>query len=389
MIKKFSQTIKELTVSNCSLQLDDLRQLLNFTPKLETLTISYVSISNSNVQTEPTLHNLKTLKFIESDPGFFNLLKFPQFTRVSLEFYEDIYLNFEFFVEFLGNQKQLKHLSLSHMKDSNLFLFDVAQAASCFQLHTLTINDCDFEMEDDSFTRFLKGQTALKELDLQATRFLVENDMEVIFCEMRGLRKLTLKVPNFSFDEKICKGRNLHLVDLTLVGNNSTKIDEMVRCFPNLETLELLKFRDLEDFDKVAEIIEGLENLTIEGCKNKWVENLKFRNLKKLTLNQTHELTIQGFQELVENHPKIEELELTSSFNLNDDILEIILKELNKLNVLIISSDNQLTRNAFNLVDEHCKCLKKFRMEKFCQKFNSDDMKCLGNIPGLSWYCID
>lgn len=150
--------MREITLANCTLQLDDLRQLLNYTPKLETLSIQYVSLSNSDVQqNEPALHNLKTLNFVESDPALFNLFKSPQFSKVSLKFYEDIYLNFEFFVEFLGNQKQLKHLELAHMKDSNLFLFDIEQTAKNFQLDTLKIIDCDFEMEDDAFTRFLKG----------------------------------------------------------------------------------------------------------------------------------------------------------------------------------------------------------------------------------------
>lgn len=232
------------------------------------------------------------------------------------------------------------------------------------------------------------GQSALRQLDLQSTRFLVENDMEVIFCQMTGLRILTLEIPKFSFEEKICKGRNLHLVDLTLIGSNDIKITELVRCFPNLESLQLLKFRNLENLHEVSDIIEGLESLTIENCKNNWVENLKFRNLKNLTLNQTHELSIQGFQELSENHSKIENLALISAFNLNDDILEIILKELKNLKDLKICGDNQLTRNAFNLVDQHCTSLKNFRMEKFCQKFKNGEMKCLEKV-GLSLYCID
>lgn len=155
---------------------------------------------------------------------------------------------------------------------------------------------------------------------------------------------------------------------LTLNGRNTVEnLQNIVKIYPNLKTLKLLKQLSISDelMKFLASYLDLLENLTLEFSegKSKWEGNIKFRNLKKVHF-KSFQMETEAFLNFFEQNQQLEKLTFEGCSKLNDIVLEKVAKALPNLKHLEILGVNNLTEYSVELMVENCQGLKYLNIKR-------------------------
>lgn len=137
-------------------------------------------------------------------------------------------------------------------------------------------------------------------LDLGGSTNLADDALQTIFCHFTMIRYLNL--------DSCCK-----ITDYGITGKFQTQQYFSIKGLQGLRTLRMQNCYKLTDF-----------SLT---------DSFQFNELRDLYLARTH-FTREGIEALCKNCPAIEVLDLGEVAAINDEIVEIITKNLHRLQVL-------------------------------------------------------
>jgi hypothetical protein len=400
IFEKFGKTTTKLEFESCEINLEQIKFILDCCPNIEELIVNYVRSFEENDQTYsqlPKLNHLKKLDYIESYLEVFKLLKGVQLDELLVRFVEDVYTNFEHFVDFFQLQESLRTFKLEQVKDTSLFAVDFSKDFKS-QLKKFEMVNCGFDIFDktvENVTKFLKGQTKLEEVVLKENDFLTDADYEHILTKNPNLKSLTVDVRYYQGKGYECLSvRDLHLT----IGEGNpneeeepvTNLNSIITQFPAVESLQISELPNLDrnTYQSIANTMSNLRELTLEEPQNECLENLTFPSLLNLKLLRTWHLTDQGFESFFKNNRKITKLIINYANNLKDSSMKIIVENLKDLEELEIYGMNELSKKSFDLIGANLLKLKIFRLKTWCQKFNSQDMEPLKNIQGLKVYAV-
>lgn len=183
---------------------------------------------------------------------------------------------------------------------------------------------------------------------------------------------------------------NTNTQKLTLYGKNDQEIvRNIIRIFPNLVTLNLLKAGNIDDDFMLflAGYLDCLENICIETSDDVvWSDGIKFKDLKTVHI-QTYQMRPESLNSFFSCNKGIEQLMIDRCCRLDDANFETIAKNLPKLKHLEIIGANNLTRHFFKLIRKHCSQLNFLKIQrKSFQAFEKSDLNCLNEILGLRFY---
>lgn len=360
------RNLKKLHFSQSSLSLLDIITILQLTPNLKSLKFDYVRLIDDTIDSTVSLPQLKNvdLVFSESDPNIFRVFQQSSMLKIDLRFFGDTpYSNFAEFVAFMNQQNELKSLAISGVYESNLFL--ISMERSQFQLEELIFDNCDFE-EWEKFESFLMEHVkTLTSITVKKSKW----DPSSILNHCVTLKTLHVQQANMNFLNNLASVEELSI---------ETAICDITK-FPNIKRLLIANTTPKinEDISASMKHLEDLEIKYGESLSNLYVPQLK--KLKIMSFNASIDPAF--FLE----HRCIDALTI-SCFTTNDVLLDAITNSLTNLKVLRILGINQLTSATFKIIVGNCKKLKVFEMTKWCQKFHSDELKCLNEIVGLKTY---
>ena len=138
--------------------------------------------------------------------------------------------------------------------------------------------------------------------------------------------------------------------------------------------------------------LQGLKHLNLRGCRhitNRTLEKgLRFRDLRTLKLGFCHKITSNGIEDLVENCPALENLEITSGLMLDDTAVLYISKGLPRLRHLNLSHCINLTEQSLLYIVEYCQSL---QMLTLCgiDAMKIDILSVLQSVKPLFKYLVD
>ena len=362
-VGKYFTTLK---ITQCSLNLIDIVNILRFTPNLKNLTFDYVRLYDETLNGTVTLSPLIdiNLLFQESDPLIFRVLQESSLVKADLHFYGDIpYSNFAEFVKLLKNQQRLTSFSVSGLYESNMFM--IPSGKPNYKLTEFSVDNCDFEEWENLETYLLDHVSSLE-------KFVVKNvqwDPSTVLNQFTCLKYLQ------------CRRMQMDYIDV-LATVEELSLDppvQMLDKFPNVKRLSISRSSPVT-YHMITNVMNKLEEIEIQFGE---LNGLSVPGLKKLKLASIDGSIDRNFFVV---HHKIEKLLLDYVFNIDDGLLESIATNLTKLRHLRINGDNHLTSRAFTIIKENCKSLKIFEMMKWDQKFKREDWKCLLETNGLRVY---
>lgn len=352
-----------LKLSQFSLNLIDINNILRVTPNVKFLTFDYIRLEDDSISDTSELPQLFDiiLLFNESDPTIFRVLQKSSILKVDLRFYGDIpYSNFVEFTKLLKIQKNLASFLVSGLYESNLFLIPMTKPT--YQLKEFKIDNCDLE-EWELLDNYLMEQTkTLEKLVVKSVAW----DPSTILNQCKMLKSFE----NFRVEMNSLEIRPT--IEELWLEPTSVLRDQ----FPNVKKLFVCGASS-ETFQSISTTMNKLEDITIKYGS---VVGLEVPRLKKVKLISLDGLIDSNFFVV---HKNIQELVFEHVYNIDDALLESITSNCSKLRVLKIFGDNQLTSRAFHIISGNCHRLKVLEMSKFDQKFTTDDWKCLFEINGL------
>lgn len=368
-LQVFTNHITKLTLSQCTVKLSHLQEILNFLTKVKFIHLDYVQLSDETIDPSTDLPQLKNvdLVFAESNPTIFKILGNVSARSVDLRFYGDVpYSNFNDFCVFLKLQTQLSTIKISGIYESNLFMIPMGK--SNFQLKEFKVQNCDFE-EYENFEAFLLEHE--KTIEKFTVSEISNWDSSRILNQFKNLKRFEAKRIPLQFLEDIPSVEELVW--------ESTSQFNAIQHFPNVRKLELRQCQ--QEINQFVNTLTKLRELKIFLGN---IDGLNVPNIRKLELQNCEGLSSHFF----EVHTQIEDL-ILYVFNLDDTILMSIATNLRNLKSLRIFGNNQLTSEAFNIIGENCKSLKVIEITHWVQKFKNDEWKSLTKINGLQIFMRD
>lgn len=366
LFETVGRNLTTLKISFCHINLIDIARILVHTRNVKNLSFDYVQLDEDTLHPETELPRLNDvyLEMYESDPMIFRLFVQSTIFKVDIRLYADIpFSNFEHFVKLLDTQKNMYSLSISGAYETNLFLIPMSGAK--YQLKEFSITNCDIE-EWECLEAYL--QEHVKTIEAFAVQDLNWDASNII---------------NQCFNLKKLKNSNGQLNSLQVL----PQVNELdwqpsnqgIDKFPNVKHLSIANATQ-ENLESVSRSMTKLEDLQIRFGG---IQGLSVPTLKRLKLMSLDGISDDNF---FIRHNNIEELIFEYVFNINDDLITDLSRNLRNLKVLKIFGDNQMTSGVFKIIRNNCVQLKVFEMTGWIQKFKKCQWECLHEINGLHIY---
>lgn len=375
VLQNVGHCVESLKIAVRNLSLKDIAAILAATPNVKNLEFNYVRLLDDNPPAEgaialPILDNV-SLTFAESDPMIFFVLARCSMVKIILRFFGDVpYSQFDHFVTMMNNQEKLTSFSVSGLYEANLFLIPMVNQK--YRLKEFSIKNCDIE-EWEMLDIYLQDHAA--SLEFLSVHDLNWNPANIV-SQCTSLKKFSchqdetfeINAPLTSIEELSLKARRPAFLEK----------------FPSVKKMNILQSSP-ETFRAISRSMTHLEELQV---KFGGLVGLEAPTLKKLIL-QSLDSDVDTDPSFFATHHNIEELIFFHTYNINDDLLEAITKNLKSLKILKIIGDNKMTARAFKIIAENCKQLKIFEMKFWDQKFQKDDWIGLHEIAGLKVFVGD
>lgn len=360
-LQAIGEHVLEVKFENHTSTLESIARAVNYLPKVTKITFDYLRLENTNEDEvirdiiQPLPYNIEVV-FIESDLLIFKIVRNLNFHKLRIGFYDDSpFSNLFAFFGFIVNQKELKSLTLSGYYGTALILG--LAPASKYHLAELEVSNCDFEDEWDLMSIYIDRHS-------------------------ESLEKLTLKSLNYDPFAVIPECKQLKVLEL-----DDIELQEFHNEFKNIEQLSIGKGQGviLDKFPSLKKLslkqATAETNRLIHGSKIEelsvvygTVADIRCENLKKLSLQNIEEPMTEEF---FRNHSKVINLKLENIFELDDTLLEAVVRNMPGLEKLAIYGLNNLSGQSFEIMAKYCKQLRVLDMRTWSQRYSSKDWKCL------------
>ncbi|CRK90144.1 CLUMA_CG003860, isoform A [Clunio marinus] len=174
-------------------------------------------------------------------------------------------------------------------------------------------------------------------LDLGGSTNLADDALQTIFCHFPMIRFLSL--------DSCCK-----ITDYGITGKFQTQNYFSIKLLQGLRVLRLQNCYKITDFALV--------------------DSFEFKELKEVYFARTH-FQREGIEAMVKNCPAIEILDLSEVANIDDDVVEIITKNLQRLQILKLNGNDKITATSFDHIYKHCKDIKNLYLRN-CPNLNTE-----------------
>jgi Ran GTPase-activating protein (RanGAP) involved in mRNA processing and transport len=270
-------------------------------------------------------------------------------------------------MEICTNLKKLKRLDLrkcSHVTDYSLM-----PVSKCANLVSFNITSCDLVTDAGLHDAFLVGtpKKHLRELhfallsniteamfvrfgskfhdqittlDLGGSMNLADDALQTIFCHFTKLRYLNL--------DSCCK-----ISDYGITGKFQNQCYFSIKNLKGLRTFRMQNCYKLTDFALI--------------------DSFQFSELKELYMSRTH-FEKEGIEAVAKNCPALELWDLTEVNGVDDEMIEIITKNLHRLHTLKLNYNEKITSKIFDYIYENCKDIKYLYLRN-CPNVNGDRLK--------------
>ncbi|KAG5667646.1 hypothetical protein PVAND_015620 [Polypedilum vanderplanki] len=254
-------------------------------------------------------------------------------------------------MEICTNLKNLKRLYLK--KCSHVTDYSLVPVSKCENLVTLDISSCDLVTDEGIYNSLMVG-TPKKNLK-QIYFALLSNITEAMFVRL-----------GTKFHEQITHldlGGSTNLADdaLQTIFNHFTKIR-----FLNLDSCCKIsdygitgKFQNQVYFS--IKNLQGLRTFRMQNCYKltdfSLIDAFQFIELRELFMARTH-FSREGIEAMVKNCPAIEILDLGEVNGVDDDCVEIIVKNLQRLHTLKLNGNEKISAKIFDHIYKHCEVIK-------------------------------
>jgi hypothetical protein len=299
--------IKSLRIRNCCLNFQDFIVILDCIENLEELVLENLKIP-SFIKKPLKISNLKklTLDFEDSSLLEFLLKVNGKLESLDVRFIGNFSTNFW---DYIGKQKNLKHLKLSAKSVAQNF----SKNSIKFQLLSFELKDpsCDFEKLQD----FMEKQFSLESLDLSGCERVVSISSQLLESIFRMKNLRFLKLPLVKFDSLLsglqCPGIK-KLEFLMDAGDLSMQMGIIVKIMMALETLKIQVFGGIfTELDLIhLNSLDHLKSLDIEIVDPSVLQHMNLKNLSnlKIKFSAGNQITRELGLKFLQNHHKLKKI---------------------------------------------------------------------------------
>lgn len=354
IFQKFGHTIRTLDIDDYAFEtIDQLRIILRFLPRLETLIVTNVTfqrgenkILNSIVQVPKIwLNEIRNVVCVNSDPKVFSLFTPNQDTHLStirLEACDASSFHYYDFIEMINQQTDLKRLTLNGITE-DCTVFDYHNLAVT-QLETLEIENCFVSARNQikNVVEMIKNQRKLKVLKILNAPMIISSQAAIyrqIFAH--NITEVHVDIRNLLVFHSH-RFVNETVTKLFIHGHFAYEFlpvfSNFIKMFPNTVQLSLVGDTPIGDkyLYHILSTLTQLEELQVPGFTSRAADsnfsNLSYFESKIRTLVLDFidsDVKFFGWKNIVSNLRTVEKLIVKRDYGkVSSEIIDLIIKNL-------------------------------------------------------------
>ncbi|XP_030378361.1 dynein regulatory complex subunit 6 [Scaptodrosophila lebanonensis] len=376
--KIFLATQSQLSVLDLSATLclndDSLASIVQFNPQLQKLKINACSaVTNTGAS---QLHRLSRLRHLD-------LSNCDSITSNGI-------------IEGVAREENLvlEELDVSYLQICEECINAIA--SNLRALRSLHLSHCVNGVTDKAVQCIISKLRWLRELSLESCCLLTDaalTGINLAKLELNRSNSQTSSLDNFyppishTLAERDRFAGSLQSIKISL---RSKAEEEIVRDAKRKQAMfaayEMNLIND-EDFEgHNIQQLRGLRSLNLRGCNKISDVSLKYGlkhvELRRLLLSNCQQISLLGMEQLVNNCPSIEELDLSDCYNINDKTIQVVSSKLQRLRALHISGCSQLTDHTLDAILVNCTCLQTLSVYR-CRRMYTDIEDRLSGVRTL------